>query len=60
MTLFSRYIMTLFSRYIMTRGIVLLFLDYGTRRGEGSASRPGRSLPQEAHGTQEAGSDSGG
>ena len=23
----------------------LLFLDHGTRRGEGSASRPGRSLP---------------
>ena len=28
-----------------SRGIALLFLDYGTRRGEGSASRPGRSLP---------------
>jgi hypothetical protein len=27
-----------------SRGIVLLFLDHGTRRGEGSASRPGRSL----------------
>ena len=27
------------------RGIALLFLDHGTRRGEGSASRPGRSLP---------------
>jgi len=27
------------------RGIALLFLDYGTRRGEGSASRPDRSLP---------------
>jgi len=26
-------------------GIALLFLDHGTRRGEGSASRPGRSLP---------------
>jgi len=26
-------------------GITLLFLDHGTRRGEGSASRPGRSLP---------------
>ena len=25
-------------------GITLLFLDHGTRRGEGSASRPGRSL----------------
>jgi hypothetical protein len=28
-----------------SRGIALLFLDRGTRRGEGSASRPGRSLP---------------
>jgi len=28
-----------------SRGIVLLFLDHGTRRGEESASRPGRSLP---------------
>jgi hypothetical protein len=28
-----------------SRGIALLFLDYGIRRGEGSASRPGRSLP---------------
>ena len=28
-----------------SRGITLLFLDHGTRRGEGSASRPGRSLP---------------
>jgi len=28
-----------------SRGIALLFLDHGTRRGEGSASRPGRSLP---------------
>ena len=27
------------------RGIALLFLDHGTRRGEGLASRPGRSLP---------------
>ena len=27
------------------RCIALLFLDHGTRRGEGSASRPGRSLP---------------
>jgi hypothetical protein len=26
-------------------GIALLFHDHGTRRGEGSASRPGRSLP---------------
>ena len=25
--------------------MALLFLDYGTRRDEGSASRPGRSLP---------------
>jgi hypothetical protein len=29
-----------------SRGIALLFLDHGTRRGEGSVSRPGRSLPQ--------------
>ena len=28
-----------------SRGIALLFLGHGTRRGEGSASRPGRSLP---------------
>jgi len=28
-----------------SRGIALLFLDHDTRRGEGSASRPGRSLP---------------
>ena len=28
-----------------SRGIALLFLDHGTRRGEWSASRPGRSLP---------------
>ena len=28
-----------------SRGIALLFLDHGTRRGEGSASRPGRFLP---------------
>ena len=28
-----------------SRGIALLFLDHGTRSGEGSASRPGRSLP---------------
>ena len=28
-----------------SRGIALLFLDHGTRRGEGSASRPGLSLP---------------
>ena len=28
-----------------SRDIALLFLDHGTRRGEGSASRPGRSLP---------------
>jgi len=28
-----------------SRVIALLFLDYGTRMGEGSASRPGRSLP---------------
>ena len=28
-----------------SRGIALLFLDHGTGRGEGSASRPGRCLP---------------
>ena len=28
-----------------SRGIALPFHDHGTRRGEGSASRPGRSLP---------------
>ena len=28
-----------------SRGIALPFHDRGTRRGEGSASRPGRSLP---------------
>jgi len=28
-----------------SRGITILFLDHSTRRGEGSASRPGRSLP---------------
>jgi hypothetical protein len=28
-----------------SRGIALLFHDHSTRRGEGSASRPGRSLP---------------
>jgi len=28
-----------------SRGIALLFHDHGTRRGEESASRPGRSLP---------------
>ena len=27
-----------------SRGIALLFLDHGTRRGEGSASRSGRSV----------------
>jgi len=29
------------------RSIALLFLDHGTRRGEGSASRPDHSLPPE-------------
>jgi len=28
-----------------SRGTALPFHDHGTRRGEGSASRPGRSLP---------------
>ena len=31
--------------YRESRGITLPFHDHGTRRGEGSASRPGRSLP---------------
>jgi len=34
-----------------SRGIAQIFLDHGTRRVEGSASRPGRSLPRERHGT---------
>ena len=34
-----------------SRGIALLFLDHGTRRGEGSSSRPGRSLPRRRPGT---------
>ena len=33
------------------RGIALLFLDHGTRRGEGSASRLGRYLPLKRTGT---------
>ena len=33
------------STYRRSRGIALLFLDHGTRRGWGSGSRPGRSLP---------------
>jgi hypothetical protein len=33
------------------RGKVLRFHNYGTRRGEGSASRPDRSLPRERPGT---------
>jgi hypothetical protein len=33
--------------HMMSRGIALLFLDHGTRRDEGSVSRPGRSLPPE-------------
>jgi len=37
--------------YRESRGIALLFLDYGTRRGEGAVSRPGRSLPPEKPGT---------
>ena len=32
-------------------GIALLFLDHGTRRGEGSASRLGRYLPLKRTGT---------
>jgi hypothetical protein len=34
-----------------SRGIALPFLDHGTRRGEGSVSRHGRSLPRERPGT---------
>jgi len=34
-----------------SRGIALLFLDHATRRGEDSASRPGRSLLRETPGT---------
>ena len=34
-----------------SRGIALPFLDHGNRRGEGSASRSGRSLPRERPGT---------
>jgi hypothetical protein len=30
-----------------SRGVALLFFDHGTRRGEASESRPGRSLPRE-------------
>ena len=30
-----------------SRDVALLFFDHGTRRGEGSESRPGRSLPRE-------------
>ena len=30
-----------------SRGIAIHFHDHGTRRGERSASRPGRSLPRE-------------
>jgi hypothetical protein len=37
--------------YRESRGIALTFHDHGTRRGEGSASRPGRSLPRESPGT---------
>ena len=33
------------------RRIALPFHDHGTRRGEGSASRPGRFLPRERSGT---------
>jgi hypothetical protein len=34
-----------------SRGIALPFHDHGTRRAEGSASRPGLSLPRERPGT---------
>ena len=36
-----------------SRGIAILFLDHGTRRGEWSASRPGRSLPRERTGDKD-------
>ena len=35
---------TIRSTHRGSRGMALLFLDYATRRGEGSASRPGRTL----------------
>ena len=38
-----------------SRDIALPFHDHGTRRGEGSASRPGRSLPRERPGTHYTG-----
>jgi hypothetical protein len=34
-----------------SKGIALLLHDHGTRRGEWSASRPGRSLPRKRPGT---------
>jgi hypothetical protein len=34
-----------------SRSIALLFLDHGTRRGEGSASHPAALCPQERPGT---------
>ena len=37
--------------YRGSRGIALLLLEHGTRRGEGSALRLGRSLPPERPGT---------
>jgi hypothetical protein len=39
-----------------SRGIALFFHDHGTRRGEGLASRTGRSLPRERPGTHCTGS----
>jgi hypothetical protein len=38
-----------------SRGIALLSNDYSTRRGEGSASRSGRSLPRDRLGTHGTG-----
>ena len=38
-----------------SKAIVLPFNDHGTRKGEGSASRPGCSLPGERPGTHCAG-----
>ena len=37
-------ICTVLTAHKGNRDIALLFLDHGTRRGEGPASRPGRSL----------------
>jgi hypothetical protein len=41
----QRYSSTCLTAQSGSRGMALLFHEHGTRRGEGSASRPGRSLP---------------